>query len=457
MTLEIKIADGSTYVFWDEEPIVILKDNRFLRFRSKPENDHWLGTNARPMDLGWAYSEKEAEGYTNKSVKAEQEENLFRITLRGIKEKVPGVEQVNVLEGRWNEAVNGFEYILSSTLKGDLESWYSKSGWARNRGNVQPLDYHIERMSMLDRVVNDNHGPDLYDYVVYSDDGKQWTGIPKLGVPRTMLKGTYFYDFYVKDHGFIGFIDDNEEGWIAQLLESTGDMRIEICWSWYDIHNVLENSIPKCGSSDTFELSYAWHFTPTSIEKNREIMSCTEVVEWKDIPNYQLPIFSRHNKFDKQFGGTEWTDPWLKSSYDCIWDRTTGYDDHYSLSIQKTDGGGAAWYGWFFGKPFEFEDVKNKRFRVRAMVKTEACSGKVRIGVGQTYTMSPIYGLDITHTNPTPEWTYSQEISGNNDWTELSVEFIAQKHGCDTFILDQRGPGKSWFDNVIIEPADESK
>jgi hypothetical protein len=453
-TPKVSICDvgDSTMVFWEDDVIAELRENRFLRFRAKPENDHWLGTNAKPMDLGWNYNESQARGYTNESVEVQQDNHSFKITLTGVKEKVPGVGQINVLEGRWSEDKKGFEYILTSTLKGDLESWYEKSNWAKRQRNAQPLDYHSERISMLDRVDNNNRGPDLYDYVVYSNDGESWTGIPKLGVPRTMLAGTYFYDFILEDKGYMALVDAKQEGWIVQLLEATGDMRIEACWSWYDMHHVLENSIPERGSGESFELMYSLHFKPSSVMENKQILSKITEVPWKNLPNYQLPIFSKDNKFDKQFGGTDWTDPWLKTSYDAIWDQTVGYDDHYSVSIQKTDNKGAAWFGWFAGRPFEFESLKNKKYRFSAMVKTEGVAGKVRIGIGQVNTISPVYGVDISGTTPKPIWIYSEELSGDNDWTKLSIEYIAEKHGGDTFILDQQGPGKSWFDNVVIEP-----
>lgn len=462
--IEIVQISGSTYARWNGQDIVKIKNNRWLCFRSTIEDDHWLGTEHNPIDLGWSYQEANARGYINNTVDIRKTNSTFEIELNGYKDKVPGVYQKILIKGSWDYQLQGYEYEFTTTLNGNLENWYLQStpGWA-SRGKIEVFDYHSERMSILDRVYNNNLNGDLYDYVIFSNDKENYTKIPKLAVPYTMPKEStakYFYDFRLSKGGTINLVDKTEKGWEATLLDCTGNTRIEICWSWYDIHNLLENSVPPRNPLDkiqTFTLSQSWLFRPTSPSRNNEISNKAVEVDWRSQPNYQVPEFSRNNKFDTQIGSNHSQHAWLKSSTYCKWDTLVGFDDHYSVAIKHTINKGSAWFSWYLGRPFEFESVKGKRFRFTAMVNTQNCIGavKVKIGVGQSKTMSIVRGFDLTGTSPISTWLFSDTLTTSTDgyWKELSVEFDAQEQGTDTFVLDFEGVGNAWFDNVVIEPV----
>ncbi len=447
---EIEVVKGSsTYVTMNGEQIASFKDNRYMRFRATTANGHWIGTNHNPVDMGWAYQEPDVKGFTCTAVESEVSPGRFSVTFRGDKEGV-GASQVVTLEGIWNAEIEQFEYTYTTKLSGDLATWHSKSKWAPN-GNIEAFDYCSERMSILDRVYNNNTNGDLYDYVIYTDNGKDWTRIPKLPVPRTMLNGTYFYDFYLSPGGKYLLADAKEGGWEATLLKDTGDTRMEICWSWYDMHNCMEHAVPPLGSAETFELEQSWSFRPTDGEYDKAVIDSATEVDWRDIPNYKLPTFSTNNTFDTQFGGTDWCYAWWLSSYDCTMDSTVGRTDTSSVAITHDTKKNASWYTeGVWGFPYSFDNVKGKQYRLSGWIKTEKVEGEAKIGVNQY--------LHATPNNNT--FTYSEPVSGTSDWTYVSCEFTGQlrplKNGgqeacIDHFYLTLDGSGKAWFDDVKIE------
>ena len=447
---EIEVVKGSsTYVTMNGEQIAHFKDNRYMHFRATTANDHWIGTNHNPVDMGWAYQEPDVKGFICTSVESEVSPGRFSVTFRGDKEGV-GASQVVTLEGIWNAKIEQFEYTYTTKLSGDLAKWHSKSKWAQG-GSIEAFDYNSERMSILDRVYNNNTNGDLYDYVVYTDNGKDWIRIPKLPVPRTMINGTYFYDFYLSPGGKYLLADAKEGGWEATLLKDTGDTRIEICWSWYDIHNCMERAVPPLGSADTFELEQSWSFRPTDGEYDKAVIDSATEVDWRDIPNYKLPTFSTNNTFDTQFGGTDWCYAWWLSSYDCTMDSTVGHTDTSSAAITHDTKKNASWYTeGVWGFPYSFDNVKGKRYRLSGWIKTENVEGEAKIGVNQY--------LHATPNNN--KFTYSEPVSGTRDWTYVSCEFTGQMRplenggleACiDHFYLTLDGSGKAWFDDVVIE------
>jgi hypothetical protein len=151
---------------------------------------------------------------------------------------------------------------------------------------------------------------------------------------------------------------------------------------------------------------------------------------------------------------------WWPSGYDCFRDETVGCDDHYSISIKREEPStrGSAWSTLSWGWPFSEHRRGGRRFRFGAMVKTADCTGMVRLGhysslesIGDIY-----YGGRKSHkSDGTPVtdgivWEYSHPLTGTNDWTPVSMEFVVKHHG-STLVLEQTGTGQCWFDNVVIE------
>ena len=450
---EINTASTGSYITLDNENIAIFKENRYMRFRSGTNNDHWIGTAHNPSDMGFAYQEKNVAGFKCNEVKSESVPGAFKISFSGEK---TGLDTTQVVEliGFWDEEMSGFNYIRNASLTADTQMWHSKSGWAPG-GGIEVFDYCIERMSILDRVYNNNLNGDLYDYVIYTNDMKDITRIPKLPVPRTMLSGTYFYDFWLSPGGKMIFADPKEGGWEATLISDTGDTRQEICWSWYDIHNCVERTIPQIGAEETFTGGQSWLYTKTTPENDEAVIDKAVEIEYKHIPNYQLPTFGTENTFDTQFGGIDWCYAWWKSSYDCYMDSEVGREDSYSVRIEHSEAKENSWYTeGVWGYPYSFDDVKGKNYILSGWIKTENVVGEAYIANNQYLHATPGQNTLLK----------TQALSGTNDWTYVEVEFIGQQRpnlsgdleACiDHFFLTLDGSGKAWFDDVKITQSDK--
>lgn len=470
---------------WGDALVLELRDGRFVWFRGSPANDHWIGTESHPMDLAWAY--QDFPGLENQTATATEEEDGFTLRVTGDK---PGVDVHVELEirARFDAERQALVYTLQSTLAGSLEDWYQHSKWSATRAEKDPtvrppveaIDYHLARMSVLDRIFNNNLNGDLYNGVTYSTRGDaDWMRIPKLPVAYPVNRDEHLYDFFIEQGGKVAYLDAEEGGWIAELVHSSRPMRMEICWSWYDMHNVIEEAIPPRHSSDQFSVSYAWRFVPTSADAARAILDQATDAPWREGLTYDLPPVSWNNRFDRRFDVETWEAPWWRSSVDCYLDRSVGFDDESSVAIDQQVDRPAAWYTFMWVYPFVWEPVasstappspdllplpgpfdlspyEGQTYRVTAMVRTENCNGEVRLAVAQ-HGGGPVW-LYSDKKSPEAaqadaqklEWIRSETLTGTNDWTRLSVTFQMDQF-YRYLVLEQHGPGKSWFDNVVIE------
>ncbi len=442
-----KTTSGSS-VYIGNKIIADFAQNRYMRFRSTTANDHWIGTEHNPIDMGFAYQESGVAGLYNTAVDFTAVPGAFRIVFTGQKAGLK-TEQRNELIGFWNVAKQEFSFIYNCSMTADSESWHNNSSWASS-GRIEPFDYHLERMSILDRVYNKNQNGDLYDYVIY-ENGGELIRIPKLPVPRTAISGKYFYGFFLSPGESVYYPDPVEGGWKSTILSDSGDTYVEICWSWYDIHSCSENSVPKLGNCEEFTVSQSWLFATTTAEHDSALIGDAAEVDWKDLPNYQLPLFSTNNTFETQFGGTDWQYAWWKSSYDCTMDAAVGHNGAGSVKIQNITTGETSWYTeGVWGFPYSFDDVRGKTYRVSGYIKTENV-------VGEAY----IANIQYQHATPADNTVNRSEgVSGTTDWTFVTFTFTAQervmangnKQNCiDHFFLTLNGTGTVWFDDVVIE------
>ena len=463
--VDIRQESGSTAVYMGQDKILDLKDNRHLVFRATDQNDHWIGQVNRPADLGWSY--QDLPGYVSDSVTHQVQPGFFQITLTGRKTQVEG-NIITVITAQWNAQSNRFEYTLNSQITADLEKWYLNSKWAiaaysrdpQSRCQVEAIDYHIERISILDRIVGENPNGDLYDCFVLSGDYTNWQRVPKLHVAYPIYKGNWIYTFDIPLNGYFGFLDPDEGGWISHLTSSTADARIEICWSWQDIHFVLKDCLPPRYSDDTFTASYTWKFVPVDPAVSQQIMTASAEIDWKTRPEYIRPVFSRSNDFEQLINGYESQHAWFSSDPACKWDGTAGFNSSSSVCIEKTAGRIAAWYGWFYGYPFDSENIDTSlTYRLSAKVKTQNCDGAVRLAAVRI-----VSGPGWLYSNLYPEnsWVLesvtSKTITGTKDWTELDVVFSTRDWSPTIVSLEMTGGGKCWFDDVkITKSADMNK
>ena len=444
----VKKSSNGTSIYIGNDMIADFAKNRYMRFRATVENDHWIGTENNPIDMGFAYQENAVAGLTNTSVEFFAAPGAFKIVFIGQKVGLK-TEQKNELIGFWNADKQEFSYIYNCSMTADTAAWHEKSTWAAS-GRIEPFDYHLERMSILDRVYNCNQNGDLYDYVIY-ENGDELIRIPKLPVPRTAISGKYFYGFFLSPGESVYYPDAVEGGWKSTVLSDTGDTYVEICWSWYDMHSCSENSVPRVGNCNEFTVSQSWLFSATTAEHDSALINDATEVEWEGLPNYQLPLFSTNNTFETQFGGTDWQYAWWKSSYDCTMDAAVGHNDAGSVKIEKTSSGTASWYTeGVWGFPYSFDQVQGKTYRVSGYIKTENV-------VGEAY----IANIQYQHATPNDNTvTRSQGVSGTTDWTFVTFTFTAQERELsngsiqrciDHFFLTLDGTGTVWFDDVVIE------
>lgn len=449
---KLKKTKSGSSVYIGKDMIADFAENRYMRFRATPDNDHWIGTEHNPIDMGFAYQENGVAGLANNSVELISAPGAFKIVFEGEKAGI-NTTQVNELIGFWDAQKQEFTYIYNCSMTADSKSWHNNSSWAAS-GRIEPFDYHLERMSILDRVYNNNQSGDLYDYVIY-ENGDELVRIPKLPVPRTAISGTYFYGFFLSPGESVYYPDPTEGGWKSTILSDSGDTYVEICWSWYDMHSCSENSVPMLGNCDEFTVSQSWLFDTTTAEHDAALIGEAVEVEWRDLPNYQLPLFSTDNTFETQFGGTNWQYAWWKSTYDCTMDAEVGHDGAGSVKISKTNSGEASWYTeGVWGFPYSFDDVRGKTYRVSGYIKTENV-------VGEAY----IANIQYQHATPGDNTVYKSEIiTGTTDWTYVTFTFTAQQRrkadgstqNCiDHFFLTLDGTGTVWFDDVKIEEVVE--
>ena len=432
-----KRADG-TSVLANEVTIANFVQNRYMTFRASLKNDHWIGTAHNPIDMGFDYNHIVGV-LVNTEVLYTVAPGVFKVVFIGEKPGF-GATQRNELIGFWNVEKEEFSLIFNATMTADTDIWYEKSKAAKV-SFTQPFDYHLERMSILDRVYNNNHGGNLYEYIIY-ENGPELIRVPKLPVPRYMIRGKYFYGFFLSPGESLYCPDSKEGGWKATILYDTGDTYNEICWSWYDIHNLSHSSVPQAGSCENFTVTERWLFETTSPEHDRELIDSAVEVQWRNLPNYQLPLFSTNNTFETQFGGTNWQYAWWKNSYNCTMDAEVGHDAAGSVKIHNETACEASWYTeGVWGHPYSFDDVAGKTYRLSGYIKTEDVVGEAYIAYIQGWK---------PNERPT---TKSQLLSGTNDWTYVSVIFVAQGQlaKTDHFYLTLNGTGTVWFDDVKIE------
>ena len=460
--VNIKDINGSTFVYCNGEEIVEFRENRRLRFRASPENIHWIGCMRKPMDLCWAFNEPGVNDYVIEDVKYENDEGHFAIIVAAFKPSVNGVV-TNRLDGYWDNDTETFNYLLTSSLNCPLDLWYQNSSAAMSvyennpegRPGIEATDYHIEDISVTDILQSPNPDhPELYDWLLSSQSGTEWTLLPKIHIPFPIRPGSYPTINYSRDQalgqgGYFGFIDLEEGGWMSRIIETPVPISYGLCWMFFDVHVLMRNAIPPRYSQENLSLQYKLQFTPVEPGDVPDIIATANEVEWRSLEEYQLPILSRTNQFDQLISGKDSEFMWWASSYDCSRDTAIGNGDSFSVTINQGENESAAWYTFCLGFPYDTE-VMSGEYRITADIKTDHCSGSVRLGVAHT---KSDYWVHSTRSVPSDvEWFYSNELTGTTDWTQLSLTFTAHTDGRRNVIsLEQNGSGQSWFDNVVIE------
>jgi len=460
--VDIKDINGSAFVYYNGKEIVEFRENRRLRFRANPESTLWIGCMRKPMDLCWAFNEPGVNDYVVQDVKYENDEGHFAVIVEALKPSVSGMV-TNRLDGDWENDTKKFNYRLTSSLHCPLDLWYQNSSAAMSvyektpegRPGIEATDYHIEDISVTDILQSPNPDhPELYDWLLSSQSGTQWTLFPKIHIPFPIRPGSYPTINYSRDQvlgqgGYFGFIDLEEGGWMSRIIETPVPISYGLCWMFFDVHILMRNAIPPRYSQENLSLQYKLQFTPVEPAEVPGIMAKASEVEWRSLTEYQLPVLSRTNQFDRLISGKDSEFMWWASSYDCSRDMETGKGDHYSVTINQTENKSAAWYAGCLGFPYD-KEVLSGKYQITADVKTDHCSGSVRLGVAHT---KHDYWIHSDRAVPSDvEWVYSDELTGTTNWTQRSLTFTAYSDGRrNLIVLEQTGSGQSWFDNVVIK------
>lgn len=472
--------DEGTFVNMNGTLICELLQNQYLRFRANDTDHNWVGEEPRGTDLCVAYSDSGVKGivveeavFTNN-----ESEGWFEIAVTGYKAGLDcNVEYA--IRGTWLPDVAKFKYSYNTSMDANLEKWYENSVEARtsytkdsdSNAPIEIADYHIQLISYPDMMNSTSYKDyDLrYDWFLSSEDGNTWEKFPKVHVPYPTRSGDYITIEQRDDRFYegakFGFADGKNGGWMTTITNTSAGINYGLCWYFFDVHIYMYEAVPKRGSAERFEVTFGMDYDPISAEEGGELVEGATERNWREMDEYALPLFSRSNTFDTLI--SDETVPseetaehyiWWASSYDCYRDDTVGYDDNYSVTIKREGAQTkpAAWNTYTWGYPFEKTDIRNHKWRLSAMVKTENCTGDVRLAYAVQLNREDLfYGVGTHLSDGTPrediiKWQYSDSLTGTNDWTPVTMEFTVSNM-VNSIILEQNGSGQCWFDNVVLE------
>ena len=484
------------------QSIADIRDRRFLRFTSKDGDERWIGPDWNTdwdgidwagIDLCcWGFYDTQLGIYENHTIGFEDhpDEGWFRINALGGK---PGMECRcdTWLKGIWMEEQGHFRYELSTEYEGDLEELYLHSArcqasYAKNPdapSDIQIYDYFVHYTSFLDIVYAKNYSfpRPLYPWFLMScDGGSEWVKAPMVHIPVSNgysdAEGelTVFPDKFGRPGSLFGFADPEYGGWMTCTLETPASISHQICWMFYDVHVHAYNAIPPRGSCERIHLRYASVFTPLCPENAARLLTDAREYDWRSNPLYDVPRFSYNNRFDDSLrtlpgDKVDQMNFWYISDANCRMDHTCGFDDTDSVMICRANAGAqpSAWYCLNWGIPYDTTVRLGRRWRLSAMIKTENCTGKARIGkVSMVWGGDIFYGKNTHYPDGEPKphggtfggmnkeldlnWTFSPSVTGTSDWTPVRVEFDALD-GIINVFLELSGDGTCWFDNVVLE------
>ena len=483
------------------QSIADIRDRRYLRFTSRDGDERWIGPDWSSdwngidwagIDLCcWGFFDPLLGTYENHSIEFEDhpDEGWFRINILGGK---PGMECRcdTWLKGLWMPEQERFRYEFSTEYEGALEELYQNSTRCQNSftrdpaapADVQVFDYFVNYMSYMDIIYakNFSYPRPLYPWFLMSENGNDWVKSPMVHIPVSGGCREEEGDLtaYPKKYGsagsFFGFADPEYGGWLTYTLETPAPISHQICWMFYDVHVHAYDAIPPRGSCDRIRLRYAGVFTPLCPENAARLLENAREYDWRGNPIYEVPRFSYSNRFDDTMptlpgDALHQMNFWYTSDVNCRTDHTVGFDDTHSVTVRRENAGAqpSAWYCLNWGIPYDTVQRTGHRWRFSAMVKTENCTGRARIGkVSMVWGGDIFYGRNTHYPDGEPKphggtfggmvkeldlhWAFSPSVTGTADWTPVSLEFDVLDRIVNVF-LELSGDGQCWFDNVVLE------
>ena len=174
-----------------------------------------------------------------------------------------------------------------------------------------------------------------------------------------------------------------------------------------------------------------------------------------------IPLYCRGlNRFDRN-GGDAAEDPdrswpWefeiLRRGERCegTLDRSTGADDNRSLRITGTGAASGRWIATTIGPAYgEGVFADNARYRLEALVRTRALSGRAELALRLHRTGKP----GLFDPSSYEVFRAARHVAGDSDWTrlELLTPSISPAPDRVHLLMEHNGDGISWFDNVLFE------
>ena len=258
---------------------------------------------------------------------------------------------------------------------------------------------------------------------------------------------------YVGQNGIIAMLDEPSGNVVYRFLNKEGAY-LQICHWGYDIHMILPRESLVFKPRESMEMVYEIY--DPSPEETAHILANlvkTPLTEAELAELDKPAVVHGLHRFDisvaendaKYFG-------WMKNGTGAAWDKTTGYDDSFSLKLENKPGGETSSWSAIIGQEMFMAPLYGgKQYRLSFYVKTENLDGCVKASVKFHDPVWP--GI---HSAPHPFVAYwTEEIKGAADWTK--VELItppAPKNVISSYIdIYLNGEGTAWVDNVLFEPV----
>jgi hypothetical protein len=298
-----------------------------------------------------------------------------------------------------------FEYtnVLAADLANsrDEKKRYQKCIWARGDGELCYL--YQNPLCLMQRASSD------------------WSHLPETG-------------------SFVGFVAESDMNPFLEIIRSAPGERHMTCSTWYDQH-VLVSPPERPGEDGFYRASATYRFLSLPLPVAKEL---------EDAARTALPEFRPGNRMGFRPGivnDLEASIPAGALYNGCLWghhaalDRSVGRSGSRSLRVK----GSATAQPIHGGTPIHVDS--EKRYRLSAWVRTKRTSGKgAFLRINECF-----YDWDDVRRTHS-----SQALTGDNDWTLLSVEF-EPIHG-DPFAmpgLAVDGEGVAWFDDIQLAEMEE--
>jgi len=238
-----------------------------------------------------------------------------------------------------------------------------------------------------------------------------------------------------EDSGFVGWVAERDMNPFLEIIRSTPRTRFGTCSVWYDQH-VFALPPEQKGDDGLYHITAAYRLLSLPLPVAKELEDAARTM--LPAPAQAGPMGFRQgivNDFETLipagtlYNGCMW-------GHSAKYDGTTGHSGTHSLRLN----GGETAQPMHGGTPIFVETAK--RYRLSAWVRTRGVTGK-----GAFLRVNEVFwgGNDVRATH------YSKSLTGDNDWTQLQIEFkpiAGDPFAMPGLVVD--GSGAAWFDDIEL-------